>query len=794
MGAFSIGTLYLKLDKKIILDANNITLAPSKKSAFSLDSYLYLIDYIPKFFEKISLHNIHKNDATYNIIYTNGRITLQSDLVQGNILLFYKNKKLYGIIESIIIPTYNLSLRGKFSYADKNLYLQGKYNLEGIKGTLRIDIKDTIGSIWTQSEPFENKNLAKLFSHIPINKDIKNWSYKYIVAKKYRLVYLKGRFTIDKPIDIDNFTALATAEDATIRFNPKLPAANTKKIELLLKNDTLFFKLHKPRYGNKKLDGSRVTIYKVGKRGSYITIDIKTKSMLDKQIKKLLSAYNISVPIVHKKGSIDAKVRIKILFTNFTTDVRGEFFTKDALLAIKGIDLHLHSTKLKLHNTKMQLLSGTIGIEDCIHTHAKGTIDFATMQAKFFLTIQNITLTHQGFVLLEAKNIHDILTIDLKNERLYLKNLNIKIEMNDGVVVKIANIKKILPYTPLMQKLHPIAGDLTLHIHKNIQLSSHLTLKQHILKRHNQFIKNFTINGNIQKTKANFRINDIIKVQIAQDIVANIRNVTIFLPSSHTTQTYSLKKKIFITFQNCVLAYKKHRLLMDSARLQMDTDGFELLAKYKNGNIKIEKQRGNLIIKAKNLDDTFIAKLFAIDFLHLGSFDIDAVGNETYLTGRITLHRTYIKNLQAFNNLFAFINTIPSLVTLQNPGFNTQGLFIKTGAIDFIFDNIKQIVVVKKLHLVSDAITLDGVGVLDVKQKKIDMKIKLATLKPVSNIVKNIPIAGYILLGKDGTLSTTLRLSGDLDNPSVTTQMAKDTLTAPLNILKRTLTLPFHLF
>ena len=790
----SIGSLYLKLDKKIILDANNITLAPSKKSTFSFDSYLYLINYIPKLFEKISLHNIHRNGAIYNLQYANNHITLQSDLLKGSILLYYKDKKLYGIIEKISVPTYNLHLTGRFTYVDKNIHLIGTYNAEGIKGPVRIDIANTICSIWLQSKPFENKNLAKLFSHIPINKDIKNWSYKYIVAKKYRLVYLKGRCALDRPIDINNFTALATAEDATIRFNPKLPSAFAKKIVLLLKNDTLFFKLKKPRYGNKKLDGSSVTIYKVGKRGSYITIQIKTKSMFDKEIKRLLRAYNIQAPIVHKKGSIDAKVGITILFTNFKTDVTGEFFTKDALLTIKGIDLHLHNTTLKLHNTKMQLLPSTIGIEDSIHTYAKGTIDFATMQAKFFTKIKDISIKQQGFVVIEAKNIADTLTIDLKNEHLHLKNLDVNIDMKDGVTIKIANIKKILPYTPLLQKIHPLAGDLTLHVNKSIQLSSHLTLKQHILQQRGKFLNNFTLTGTIQKTKALFRINDIIKIKLTKDIVANVRNVTIFFPSSHSAQAYTIKKKIFISFHNCVLAYKKHRFLMDSAQLQIDSKGFTLLAKYKNGNIKIENKIGNLTIKAKNLDDIFIAKLFGVNFLQEGSFSIDAIGNETYLTGRITLSHTYIKNFQAFNNLFAFINTIPSLVTLQNPGFNTHGLFIEDGTIDFIFDNIKQIVIVKKLHLISNAITFDGVGIVDLKHKKIDMNIELATLKPVSNIVKNIPIAGYILLGKNGTLSTTLKLSGNLDNPTVTTQMAKDTLTAPLNILKRTLTLPFHLF
>ena len=58
--------------------------------------------------------------------------------------------------------------------------------------------------------------------------------------------------------------------------------------------------------------------------------------------------------------------------------------------------------------------------------------------------------------------------------------------------------------------------------------------------------------------------------------------------------------------------------------------------------------------------------------------------------------------------------------------------------------------------------------------------------------ISKIPFVGQILLGKE-TLSTTLKLSGTLDDPEINTQVAKDIASAPINIIKRTFMYPFEL-
>lgn len=76
---------------------------------------------------------------------------------------------------------------------------------------------------------------------------------------------------------------------------------------------------------------------------------------------------------------------------------------------------------------------------------------------------------------------------------------------------------------------------------------------------------------------------------------------------------------------------------------------------------------------------------------------------------------------------------------------------------------------------------------MDYKSNKIDMIFKLQT-RIASNLSK-IPLVGYILFDEE-SLSTILTAKGDLDNPKISTEIAKDIATAPFNIIKRTFMLP----
>ena len=90
----------------------------------------------------------------------------------------------------------------------------------------------------------------------------------------------------------------------------------------------------------------------------------------------------------------------------------------------------------------------------------------------------------------------------------------------------------------------------------------------------------------------------------------------------------------------------------------------------------------------------------------------------------------------------------------------------------------------------SKEVSIVGKGKVSIKKNKIDLDLNLKT--DLGSSISKIPLVGYILLGDD-TISVSLKVDGKLDNPKVKTKLVQDIVVAPLNIIKRTILLPYNL-
>ena len=97
---------------------------------------------------------------------------------------------------------------------------------------------------------------------------------------------------------------------------------------------------------------------------------------------------------------------------------------------------------------------------------------------------------------------------------------------------------------------------------------------------------------------------------------------------------------------------------------------------------------------------------------------------------------------------------------------------------------------ISDIYLDSKEIDISGRGVANLKDDLIDVTLNLKT--DLASSVSQIPIVGYILFDED-SVSTSLNINGKLSDPNIQSMLAKEMIIAPLNIIKRALTLPFHL-
>lgn len=130
--------------------------------------------------------------------------------------------------------------------------------------------------------------------------------------------------------------------------------------------------------------------------------------------------------------------------------------------------------------------------------------------------------------------------------------------------------------------------------------------------------------------------------------------------------------------------------------------------------------------------------------------------------------------------------------------FNPLSVFEEGVPFDFIKikASIKEGVVSSdKMILESKALNAAGKGRLDLNKKWIDLGIAIQPLGTIDSIISKLPIVGYIIAGKDKKITLYyFEVKGPLSNVEVVQKPIKNLINGTLNIFKRILLTPAHIF
>lgn len=320
-----------------------------------------------------------------------------------------------------------------------------------------------------------------------------------------------------------------------------------------------------------------------------------------------------------------------------------------------------------------------------------------------------------------------------------------------------------------------------------------------LLMKKNKEIHKYKIKGKINKNQKNYlNINNKVKIEIGKKIkiIANNAGVNIHQIlkliediNSYKTKPSKTAPNVSLNATNSYIYIGKDRyVISDNIYLQYINKIVTAQLSYKKGIAGFRLSDNKFYLYGKNFNDKFMQELSALSKFKGGSLDFSMQGTLKEYDGVFFMKHTTMKDYKILNNVLAFINTVPSLVTFQLPEYNKNGLYIKQGYLNFHVKD--ELLKVSDLYLESKELKILGKGKVDITHEKIDLALNLKS-DLASNISK-APLVGYIIF--DGqSLSTTLKVSGDLNNPKVDTQVAKDIVVAPFNIIKRTLTLPYKL-
>ncbi len=362
------------------------------------------------------------------------------------------------------------------------------------------------------------------------------------------------------------------------------------------------------------------------------------------------------------------------------------------------------------------------------------------------------------------------------------------------------SLSKLKPYSPFLQKYQISNGKLSLyqnHNSNNINFLANIDYPYNILSINNELISNYTLKGKLKDDITKININNNIDVSISEKISIKGKNIGInldtvlnLLKDLKTTPDEDMKKNVSINFKDSFIYLSdKRRAIADEINLQHYNNVTTAQLVYKKGKAGFKLKNDQFYIYGEKFGEKFMENLFALSKFKNGSFDFSIKGNLEQYSGILFIRDTTVFEYKILNNILAFVNTIPSLVTFSLPGYNKKGLFIDRAYINFKYKD--EIYKLQDIQLESKEMNIVGRGTSSFKNNSIDLELNLKT--DLGSTASKIPLVGYILLGED-TISTTLKVTGKLDNPKVKSMIAKDIIVAPLNIIKRTLSLPFYLF
>ena len=312
-------------------------------------------------------------------------------------------------------------------------------------------------------------------------------------------------------------------------------------------------------------------------------------------------------------------------------------------------------------------------------------------------------------------------------------------------------------------------------------------------------LSTYRFSGSHTNGKTFLRVND--RLNITDENVITVRANNMGVNGRELLRWLSLDKKIdpkhtsakelkpiHLNATNIVLYLMENRkILADSLHAKMSANDLDGRLTHKNGSADITMKDSLFYVEGRGFNDHFMENLFAFSDFEGGNLSFKISGKAEEFEGVMRIDEAILKEYKMLNNILSFINTIPSLTTFSLPNYNQKGLFVKDTYAHFTYQN--HLFTIDNYTLNSSELKIAGNAQANILEDKLNGTLTLKT--DLGSALGKVPMVGYILLGDDGSISTTLNLKGKLSDPVVETGIAKEIVTAPFNILKRTVSYPF---
>lgn len=806
IGQYKMQGLYLKLDNKLTLKIEKLEIPKEKKQEGMkrIDAQLRTLKRVLTLFEYIELNSVHFTNDTYKVIYADETIYIDSNSYEIAGMITPQKGGMVATLPLIHLKKQDVTLQGEmtYGYSDERITFKGRYALPNLAGTLRAEIQDKKVTFLLKSQ--ETGSISPLLDMLEIPEETRVWMDKKVRAKHYRLLSLKGMGSIGKEglkLDVPAMRGEALLQDVTIKFDTKLRPVVAKEVNVRFHDDRLDFDLKDPYYHRKGISGSQAALLNLtGKGHSRLLLKLKFHSPYDKEMKKILAAYDVQIPLEQKKGTLRAEVKLDVDLGTEETKVEGRVFvSRGSMLLLGGAPLHFKGGEITFTRNRVALWHVSL-YDSWFDAVLNGFMNLDTKKAKFKVDINHLQMGNKketSIVIGNKKKVPLLLSygeqvqLDLPSYRIRINTLK-----DGGIKITNTDIRPLLPFVKHLP-LQLSSGKFTLRTkdYRRYDFSGEATWKHSYLYQKGGYLSQIPFVGTYQKERLKLSVLNGNLVYDSKQSSIGIKNINIDVKKMMALYGEKQRKslnKLGAKGSNSMIRYDKYVLLTDHFNFSIRGKNTRFSASKDGDRVRIEKNGDSLFVHADKIKDKMLQALIHFNGLRGGRYSLELLGSiKGELRGVINVKGGAIESFKAYNDLIALLNTIPALMTLSDPGFSQKGYVVRNGKIAFRI--IGDQVVFDSIYIDGKSSTIAGKGTVSLKSGKLDIDLAVRTAREVGKVLGSLPLVGYILFGKDKSMTTGVKIVGTLDHPKAKTHPVQEALIYPLELLKRTITSPAHI-
>jgi len=802
--------LYLKLDHKLHLRVERLVISPSKNrtSSEALKKKLNLLHRVLRYFDEIEAEEIRVDGQSYRLIYRDHILYLKGGAYEIAGMLYDRRRSLEVQLPLVRILSSKVTLSGElhYRYSDGRIVASGYYQVPDLNGAFRIERIGQRFRFRIDSEP--TASLHRLLGLVQLSPDAREWLERRLAARRYRLEYLQGTGTVDLKAGriVPNLATLqgaARLEKVRLRFHDRLKPIEAPSARVVLQKGNLYMLLDAPRYGKHPIAGSRAALLHLFDPDRLeLLLRLRYRGRVDWQILKILNTYGIPVLLGQRKGTADAKVAIDIpLVGHKRVRLRGIARFSPGILEYKkkifyigGGELAFTSRTLRLHSFKIR--------EKLFRGSVDGKIDLQRRKGKLQLFVERlgqglpVSLLRMAKVRLPAR-----ISWDASQRRLDLPSLGASLKVDAKGTIRL-RIRDLALWRPYLRGLLRLASggeiEVTGRVGKAWRIRGTLLwndspfyLSSGPLTRL-PFTVEIAPDGALDLTALAGRVRYSSKENVLRIEGINIDARKLLAAMKQIDGNGKSTGSLIVLGKKSLIRYGPYVLLSDSYRLRKRGDKLDFVGQLGQDRLNLS-QRGNALkIWAEGIGDRMLHALIHFDGIRHGRYTLHVEGDPAKgYSGEILIRGGVLTGFKAYNSLIAMINTVPALMSFSSPGFSDKGFELKQGTILFTLkgDRLK----LGRILLVGKSSTIAGQGTVNLADGSLDVELAIRTAREMGKAISSIPVVGYILFGKDKSLTAGVRITGTLQKPRIHTNPVGEALLYPLDLLRRTLTAPAHL-